>query len=53
MPEDGQHAFALLAHDAQDLSVVSSLLQDAIVPFFDMVYLEKEATFALAVNRFL
>ena len=52
MPEDGQPAFAVLAHDVQDLSVVSSLLQDAIVPVFDMVYLEKEATFALAVNRF-
>ena len=46
MPEDGQPAFAVLAHDVQDLSVVSSLLQ-AIVPVFDMVYLEKEATFAL------
>ena len=52
MPEDGQPAFAVLAHDVQDLSVVSSLLQDAIVPVFDMVYLEKDATFALAVNRF-
>lgn len=41
MPEDGQPAFAGLAHDVQDLSVVSSSLQDAIVPVFDMVYLEK------------
>ena len=52
MPEDGQTALGLLAHDVQDLSVVSFVLQDAIVPVFDMVYLEKEATFALAVNRF-
>ena len=52
MPGDGQPAFAVLAHDVQDLEVVSSLLQGAIVPVFDMVYLEKDATFALAVNRF-
>ena len=52
MPEDGQPAFAVLAHDVQGLSVVSSLLQDAIVPVFEMVHLEKEATFASAVNRF-
>jgi len=52
MPNDERKALSLLAHDVQDLSVVSSVLQDAIVPVFDMVYLEKERTFALAVNRF-
>lgn len=42
----------LLAKDVQDLAVVSAMMQDAIVPLFDIAFLAKERTFVLAVNRF-
>ncbi len=43
---------SLLARDIQDLSVLSAMLQDAIVPLFDMAYLEKDRAFVAALNRF-
>ncbi|MEQ8603516.1 MAG: DUF2948 family protein [Marivibrio sp.] len=42
----------LVARDLEDLSVISSMVQDAIVPPVDMTYLPDEGTFALALNRF-
>lgn len=42
----------LVARDLEDLSVISSMLQDAIVPPVDMTYLPDQGTFALALNRF-
>ena len=42
----------LSARDAVDLEVLSSLLQDSIVPLSDMAYLRDERRFALAVSRF-
>jgi hypothetical protein len=42
----------LMAKDLEDLSVISGLVQDAIVPPADMTYLPDEGTFALALNRF-
>lgn len=42
----------LMARDLADLSVVSSMVQDAIAPPVDMVYLAEEGVFALALNRF-
>lgn len=42
----------LLALDEEDLAVVSSHLQDAVVRVGDMVYLPKQRRFAALVNRF-
>ncbi len=42
----------LLALDEEDLAVVSSLLQDAVMRVADMTYLPKQKRFAAALNRF-
>lgn len=42
----------LFAKDLDDLSVISALLQDALVPFGDMAYLPDEQSFIMALNRF-
>ena len=41
-----------MACDADDLAIVSSMLQDAIVTAADMVFLKKEHAFVMAINRF-
>ncbi len=42
----------LRAHDPDDLTVVSALLQDALVPLADMAYFKDERRFIFAVNRY-
>lgn len=42
----------LRAEDAEDLAVISSCLQDALVPLSDMRYEPAERRFVMAVNRF-
>lgn len=42
----------LRAEDADDLAVISSVLQDALVPLADMVHLSEERRFVMVVNRF-
>ncbi|NKB58720.1 MAG: DUF2948 family protein [Alphaproteobacteria bacterium] len=42
----------LRARDAEDLSVISAALQDALVPLGDMTHLPDEKTFMMVVNRF-
>ncbi|MBM3597251.1 MAG: DUF2948 family protein [Alphaproteobacteria bacterium] len=42
----------LSAYDEADLQVLSSLLQDSVVPLSDMAFLREERCFALAVSRF-
>ena len=42
----------LRAFDLEDLGVVSSMVQDALVPGRDMKYLSEERSFMLALNRF-
>ncbi|HVI89017.1 MAG TPA: DUF2948 family protein [Dongiaceae bacterium] len=42
----------LIARDAEDLAVVASCLQDALVPLNEMRYLGAERRFILVVNRF-
>ncbi|MFT0860270.1 DUF2948 family protein [Ancylobacter sp. G4_0304] len=42
----------LIALDAEDLSVLSVHLQDAVISVGDMTYLPKEHRFALLANRF-
>lgn len=42
----------LRAEDAEDIAVISSGLQDALVAVADMAFLRAERRFALVVNRF-
>src|SRR5436189_2142552 len=42
----------LIALDEEDLAVVSSLLQDAVVRVADMTYLPGQKRFAAVLNRF-
>ncbi len=42
----------LRAEDAEDLSVISSCLQDSLVPLADMRYDRPARQFVMAVNRF-
>ncbi|MEK9660589.1 MAG: DUF2948 family protein [Alphaproteobacteria bacterium] len=42
----------LVARDVADLEVVSSILQDALVPVSDIAWLTDEHRFVMAVNRF-
>lgn len=51
--EDGAEApLALLAEDADDLQVISALLQDSVLAVSDMRYVAKRREFALLLNRF-
>jgi hypothetical protein len=42
----------LRAEDADDLAVLSAVLQDALLPVSEMVFLPEERRFVLVVNRF-
>lgn len=42
----------LRVRDAEDLTVASAMLQDALIPVQDMRYLQREKRFALIANRF-
>ncbi|HYC14131.1 MAG TPA: DUF2948 family protein [Stellaceae bacterium] len=42
----------LVAHDEEDLAVLSAVLQDALIPISEMAYLPEEQRFALVANRF-
>lgn len=42
----------ILAQDLEDLSVLSSTLQDALVPLADISFLKDDGQFVMAVNRF-
>jgi hypothetical protein len=42
----------LRAEDEEDLAVVSTILQDALVPVGEMAYLPEEKRFVLVANRF-
>lgn len=42
----------LRAKDQDDLTVISALLQDALVPLGDMAYIKEERRFVMAVNRY-
>ncbi|WP_158964838.1 DUF2948 family protein [Chachezhania sediminis] len=51
--EDGREApLNLGAVDAEDLQVVSSLVQDAVFPITEIKWLPAERRFALLLNRF-
>jgi hypothetical protein len=51
--EEGAEApLALIAADADDLGVMSALLQDAVLMVSDMRYVAKRREFGLLLNRF-
>jgi hypothetical protein len=45
-------ALKLLARDEEDLAVISTILQDALIPVSEMAYLPEDQRFALVANRF-
>jgi hypothetical protein len=42
----------LMAKDAEDLAVIASCLQDALVPLSEMQFLKDEKRFVMLLNRF-
>ena len=51
--EDGRDApLNLGAHDADDVQVLSALIQDAIFPITEMKWQAKQRRFGLLLNRF-
>lgn len=51
--EDGdEKALRLLASDAEDVNVISSLVQDAIFPVSEVSWRPKTRQFAILLNRF-
>lgn len=51
--EDGGEApLRLVASDAEDLAVISALVQDAVLPVTEMSHDPKRRRFALMLNRF-
>ncbi|MEY1556327.1 DUF2948 family protein [Yoonia sp. R2331] len=51
--EDGGEApLRLIARDADDLQVVSALVQDAVFPGSEMQFVARERRFAILLNRF-
>jgi hypothetical protein len=42
----------LRGEDDEDLAVISAVLQDALVPVVDMIFLAEEHRFVLVANRF-
>jgi len=45
-------AVKLRARDAEDLAVISAMLQDGLAPIGDIGYLSDERSFVMAVNRY-
>jgi len=50
--DGGDRPLRLIAADAEDLQVISSLVQDAVFPVGEMKYIAKQRRFALLLNRF-
>ncbi|OZA18267.1 MAG: hypothetical protein B7Y02_01820 [Rhodobacterales bacterium 17-64-5] len=50
--EGGEAPLHLLAQDADDLRVISALVQDAVLPVTEMQHDPKRRRFALLLNRF-
>ncbi|MEX2618095.1 MAG: DUF2948 family protein [Alphaproteobacteria bacterium] len=48
----GYAPLKLRARDAEDLVVISSVLQDALTPLGDIAYLEDENSLYMVMNRF-
>lgn len=50
--DGGEEPLRLVAQDAEDLKVVSALVQDAVLPVTELSYDAKRRRFALLLNRF-
>lgn len=50
--EGGEAPLRLRAEDADDLSVIASLTQDAVFPASEMTWQKKRRRFAILLNRF-
>ncbi|MCU0904476.1 MAG: DUF2948 family protein [Tabrizicola sp.] len=50
--DGGEGPLRLIARDVEDLKVISTLLQDAVLPVTEMTYDPKRRRFALLLNRF-
>jgi len=52
MSDGDDKPLKLRAHDSEDLAVISTLLQDALVPLGDITYLPHDTSFIMAMNRY-
>ena len=50
--DGGEGPLRLVAQDADDLKVLSALVQDAVLPVTEMTYDSRRRRFALMLNRF-
>ena len=50
--DGGERPLRLMAVDADDLQVVSSLIQDAVFPASEVQWLTAERRFAILLNRY-
>lgn len=50
--DGGEEPLRLVAQDAEDLKVVSALIQDAVLPVTELTYDAKRRRFAALLNRF-
>ena len=50
--DGGEEPLRLVAQDAEDLKVISTLIQDAVLPVTELKYDPKRRRFALLLNRF-
>jgi hypothetical protein len=50
--DGGEGPLRLIAQDAEDLKVISTLVQDAVLPVTEMSHDPKRRRFALMLNRF-
>jgi hypothetical protein len=50
--DGGEAPLRLVAQDAEDLKVISTLIQDAVLPVTELKYDPKRHRFALLLNRF-
>lgn len=50
--DGGEKPLRLMAEDVEDLQVISSLVQDAVIPTSEMTYRRTDRQFAMLVNRF-
>ena len=53
MSTDEKNGLRLMAKNQDDLTVISAYLQDSIVIVRDIVFLKKNMTFIMIVNRFM
>jgi hypothetical protein len=51
-PEEADGALRLRAEDVDDLAVISTCLQDALIPIGDIAYLPQDKSLVFVANRF-